>query len=165
MLKLSFQGPYCTFSKSSLSLTHCGVKLSSFSFGKFFRRSNIFRYLVDPFLLGSILLCIHSQKCTNHFFENFWFPFFCIHVSIIQVLSNLKLRVERVNFRNEGFECKNCLSFRTVGLVVFNILRAHPRAAPLCVYNRCSFRCPYCVTSRLLSLFRFGFSIQIQICR
>ena len=87
MVKSFFQGSYCTISKCSFSLTHCGVNLQSFSFAKFFELSSKFCSLFDrTFVVGTV--CDHSKKCTNRFLAIFCFLSFCIYGFFKKVLTN-----------------------------------------------------------------------------
>ena len=83
-----FHRSFCTFSKCSLSLTHCRVNLYYFSIAKFFLLSNNVCSLVDPSFLGSILFCNHTQKFTNRFLGTFCFHSSCIYSFIKKVLAN-----------------------------------------------------------------------------
>ena len=81
-VKYILQGLYCTFSKCTLSLTHCRVKLFSFSFAQFFKLSSNFLSLVDPSVFGSIPFCNHSKNARTVSFKPFVFiPFACTVLS------------------------------------------------------------------------------------
>ena len=74
-VKYLFRWSYCTFSKCSLSVTHCSVNLCFFSSAEFFKLSSKFCSFVDPLFLGSVLFRNLSQTFTNRFFWNLLFSF------------------------------------------------------------------------------------------
>ena len=75
MVKYIFQGSYCTFSKCSLSLTHCRVNFYSFSFPKFSKTSSKFYSFVDPQFLSRFFFAIIVNKCTSRFLAIFFILF------------------------------------------------------------------------------------------
>ena len=54
---------------------------------------------------------------------------------LANALIGLNLRVASVNFVQESFECKNCLTFETGSLLAFARFRTEPYAAGSCVYS------------------------------
>ena len=74
----------------------------------------------------------------------------------------LNLSVPRLNFVDEGVECKSRPTFDTGRLLVLTKLRTNPYAAPPCGYSLCDFWCSDFEKDPASSLFDFGILIQNQ---